>query len=136
MRIDLKKLIQELDLDKSTLAQVLFPTNSHPSQALARLLQRNVSLKEKQIYRLSMFTGLSIDSLYEDSLLWKMETLEETLKFTRGDYTAIYYPNTGFTKVYELNSPLAVKIVSVRTESLSEYLADVDEVIHINRIRV
>lgn len=129
MRIDLKRLIADRDLDKVELAKVLFPGNLHPSSALARVLQGRARLKEEQIYRLSIYTGLSIDSLYADLLYWKTQQQNDVVRFSRDSYTAIYSPATGITKIYHLENLLATQVLGAPNQLLSEYFQQIDEII-------
>lgn len=135
MRINLKKLIQDRNLDKSTLAKVLFPANKHPSMALSRLMTNNMQLNEQQIYRLSIFAELSIDALFLDSHNWKHEVQNDLVRFTRDRYSAVYSPYTGITKIYHLDSLIATHTISQPTQSLASYLDDISKVVINNSIK-
>jgi len=129
MRINLKKLIEDRDLDRAQLAKVLFPDNLHPSVALTRCLSESTALKEEQIFRLSMFTNLSIDALYEESIQWKNRAQGGLVRFTRDEYTAVFSPETGITKIYHLESLMATHTISRGLTPLSEYLEEINNVI-------
>lgn len=135
MRINLRKLMQDRNLDRNHLALVLFPENKHPAMALTRLLANRNSMNEEQIFRLSMYTGLTVDALYTESQHWKTEHTGGLVRFTRDKYTAIYSPATGITKVYHLESLLATHVLSKPTQPLQEYLQEINTVIINNSIQ-
>ena len=134
--INLSQLIEDRNLDKAELAKVLFPKNLHSSHALTRALARGTSLKEEQVYRLSMFTGLSMESLYAGSLHWKMQAKDGLIRFTRDEFTAVYSAQTGLTKVYHLNSLLATHTLSKLNQPLDEYLQEISNIITQKSVRV
>jgi hypothetical protein len=129
MKIDLKKLIENRALNRPSLAKVLYPKAQHPSIALTRLINGRSRLSEEQIYRLSIFTGLSVDALYQDALYWKQASQSGLVRFTCDNFSAVYSPQTGITKVYELDSLLATHILSKPNQPLSEYLSEINQIV-------
>jgi len=129
MRIDLKRVIEDRDLDRGQLAQALFPANLHPAAALSRLLLSRARMKEEQIYRLSIFTGLSIDALYMDALYWKTTTHDDVVRFSKDNYCAIYSPATGVTKIYHLEKEIAVHVIGFSQKPFAEYFRELDQII-------
>lgn len=129
MNIDVKKLITVRKLDKKELSKVLYPKAKHPSPALSRLLSGKSKLSEEQIYRLAMFTGLSIDALYYDSMQWSMKSSDSLIRFTLDNYSAIYSPQTGITKIYHLESLLATHVISTPNQPLSDYLTEINRIV-------
>jgi len=135
-KINLSKLIEDRGLDRAQLAKVLFPTNLHPAQALTRAMSRGVSLREEQVYRLSMFTGLSMEALYEGSLQWVGQAKDRLIRFTRDEFVAVYSAETGLTKVYHLNSLFATHTLSKLNQPLDEYLQEINNIITEKSVRV
>jgi hypothetical protein len=129
MKIQLSKLIKERNLDRNQLAPVLFPTAKHPRMSVTRLLSGKSKLTEEQIYRLSIFTGLSIDALYEQTLCWKQHTHKGLVRFTTDSYSAIYSPSTGITKVYHLSSLIATHTISSPHQTIEQYLSALNDII-------
>lgn len=129
MRINLKKLIHSRGIDKSHLAQVLYPDHKHPSMALTRLIAGRSKLQEEQIFRLSMFTGLSVDALYSESMHWKRTEQAGLIRFSLDNYSAIYSPATGITKIYHLDSLLATHVLSKTNQPLGEYLSEINQIV-------
>lgn len=129
MNIDVKKLITVRKLDKKQLSVVLYPKAKHPSLALGRLIKGKSKLSEEQIYRLAMFTGLSIDALYYDSMQWSMKSSDSLIRFTLDNYSAIYSPQTGITKIYHLESLLATHVISTPNQPLSDYLTEINRIV-------
>lgn len=129
MNINLRKLMNDLKLDRNHLAQILFPTNKHPNVALTRLLAGRSKLVEDQIFRLAMFTGLTVDALYAESLHWKHTAQNGLVRFTMDTYSAIYSPATGITKVYHMDSLLATHVISKSNQPLQEYLTEINQIV-------
>lgn len=129
MKIELREMIKEMDLNKRELSLVLFPKAKHPAMALTRLISGRSKLNEQQIYRLSIFTGIPIEGLYKESLYWKTTAREGLVYFTKRNYRAIYDPSTGITKVYSLDSLLATHVVSSPMQPLSDYLTEINSII-------
>jgi hypothetical protein len=129
MRIELAKLIKQRNLDKAVLAKVLFPGNLHPAQALTRLLAGRNTLKETQIFRLSAYTGLSMEALYDSSLQWGSLSNQGTIRFNRDNYVAIYSAETGITKVFHLEKLISTHVLSQPNQPLSQYLSEINQII-------
>lgn len=129
MNVNLRKLIEVRNLDKKELAQVLFPRIKYPAAALSRVISGRAKMHETQLYRLSMFTGLSIDALYYDSMQWKQTAQNGLLRFTLDDYSAIYSPETGITKIYHLESLMATHVLSSPNQPLSDYLTEINRIV-------
>ena len=129
MNIDLKKLIEVRKLDKKQLAKVLFPKAKHPTPALTRVLIGKSKLSEEQIYRLAMFSDLSIDALYFESMQWTMKSSDSIIRFTLDSYSAIYSPQTGITKIFHLETLLATHVMSAPNQPLSDYLTEKNRIV-------
>lgn len=129
MRIDLHTIIETYELDKKLLAKILFPKAVHPDLALTRLISKRSMLNEKQIYFLSTFTGISVGTLYEPQLFWKATTYDRCIRFTNGEYTALYDPETGITKILMLSKEIAIHTISNKVLPLSEYLKSINQII-------
>jgi hypothetical protein len=63
-KIDITAIIQKHALDPREVAFQLFPTNTWPDTALARVIQKKTLLNEEQIFKLAELTGGTIDELY------------------------------------------------------------------------
>jgi hypothetical protein len=129
MRINLRLLIQTLSLDRKELARALFPGHKRPELALSRVVAKKSELRETQMLRLAIFSGLSIDALYESSAQWKMKVESDLIRFTRGEFVAVYSPKTGITKIYSLETVIATHFLSKPTQPLSEYLEEITRIV-------
>jgi|TARA_R110000782_G_scaffold110852_2_gene200323 hypothetical protein len=63
-KIDIPAIIQKHALDPRKVAFEMFPTNTWPDSALARVIQKKTLLNEEQIFKLAKLTGGTIDALY------------------------------------------------------------------------
>ena len=135
MRVDLQNLIDNLQLDKKALAKVLFPKSLHPDLALSRLMTKRSKMDEQQVYVLATYTGMSVDSLYKPAMYWKHEVMNNRVRFTNGDYTALYDPATGITKILLLNKQIALHTLSGNMQPLSEYLQQLNQIILTQQIQ-
>jgi hypothetical protein len=129
MKINIKKLIEERNLDRASLAVALFPTAKHPAIALTRLVANRSRLNDEQIYRLSIFCDLSIEQMYEQSLYWKQHSNGGLVRFTMDNWSAILNPATGITKVYMLESLVTTHVLSAMNQPLSTYLSELNQIV-------
>ncbi len=129
MTVDLSNLITTLGLDKKTLARVLFPHTKHPDIVLSRALQKRSKLDEQQLFALATFTGFSIDALYKSAMFWKSVTQNHIIRFTNGQYTALYDTNTGITKILLLGKQIALHTLSSKTTTITEYFQSINQLI-------
>lgn len=129
MTVDLQNLIDNLQLDKKLLARALFPDAVHPDMALSRLLSKRSKMDETQLYALATLTGQSVDALYAPQLHWKMNVQNNCIRFTNGDYTALYEPSSGITRILLLQKQIALHTLSSTTQPLSEYLQSINQII-------
>ena len=129
MTVDLADLIHKLSLDKKLLAKVLFPENSRPMLALSRLVTGRSRLNDEQLFRLSTFTNLPVDALYKSSAYWKSITQNHSIRFTNGNYTALYDSQTGIVKVLHLNKQIAVHVIAPKVVTLTEFLQSINLII-------
>lgn len=129
MRINLHKLMVDRKIDRKDLAAVLFPGHKYSAVALTRLLSGRSKLGEEQIYRLSIFTGLSIDALYADTMQWKQTSDAGFIRFTMDQFRAVYAPANGVTKIYHLEKLLATHILSKPNQPLSDYLREITDIV-------
>jgi hypothetical protein len=129
MTVDLADLIDKLRLDKKVLAKVLFPEFKRRDLALSRYLNNRTRLNDEQLYRLSTFTGLPIDSLYKSSVHWKSVTQGSKTRFTWGEYTALYDQETGIVKVLHLSKQIALHVIAPKVITLTEFLQSINSII-------
>ena len=121
--IDLLGIIERLDLNKNELAKELYPSHTHPTLALNRILKNEGVLDANQISKLSMLTGLPISKLFTVGGF----TLEgandgQTLRLTNGEYVAIYDTRKGTTKLYHNKTLFHETVLSKHGIAFSDYL--------------
>jgi hypothetical protein len=128
--IDLKKIIEDNDLDVRELAAELFPGIKYPKLALDRVLKGDTYLDTNQLSRLSMFTGLPIEVLYSGTP-WKTTAKHEegNITFEAGDYTAELDTENWITKVFHKGSIFHESVLHRSTIPLNEYLHELDKII-------
>ena len=128
--IDLLGIIERLDLNKNELAKELYPTHTHPTLALNRILKNEGVLDANQISKLSMLTGLEIGDLFtvngfKISKAKKSEitgTRPDVLHLQHGDYKAVYYARTRVTKIYHKKTLFHETVFNKDGIALSDYL--------------
>lgn len=129
MTVDLQNIIDNFQLDKKLVAKILFPDAMRPDMALSRLLSKRSKMDESQLFALATLTGVSVDSLYAPAKHWKMTAQNNILRFTNGDYTALYDAQTGITKILLFEKQIAIHTLSNTTQPLSEYLQSLNQII-------
>ena len=66
-KLNLRKLIDDLKLDESEIASILFPENTHPKLSLKRIIDGKSELHEAHILALCKCTNMSMVELYSQT---------------------------------------------------------------------
>lgn len=119
MKIDLRKIVEQMEMGKKEIAIQLFPTNKFPVLALNRVMSGDAVLDADQISKLSMLSGLSPNEMYSS---WKMESRSGLHVFTNGNYRAELDMSRGTTKIYYKNTLDREFVIHDKHIKLSEYL--------------
>lgn len=120
-KINLLKILEKSKLDKSEVANQLFPGNKYPDLSLNRVIQGKSFLNSEQISKLSLLTGLSIQQLFEPGN-WSMRTYNNTFTFRKGDYRAELDLSNKRTLIFHNESIFHDEIIHDGFIRLSEYL--------------
>lgn len=126
--IDIRGIAAAANLELDILAAHLFPTNEHPRRALDRMLREKTPLKEDQIVKLSVVSGVSIGELFTTGP-WNVRLNERLHILTQGNYKAELDRETWVTTVYGPNSMEHKIILHNGATTLREYVALLDEYI-------
>lgn len=126
--INLKQIIKDLNLSKNDIADELFPAHKFPKLALKRILGEQAVLDADQISRLSFITGIPIGELYA-SPEFRMESEEDEVRFTIGEFKAILNTKTGITKIYDGESLFHDSLINPGPTQLSVYLNEINTLI-------
>lgn len=127
-KIDLKKIIEEQNLDVKVIATELFPGNKYPKLALDRVLKGDAFLDSNQISRLSLMTEIPIQFLY-DSGSWTKKMTKDLITFESGEYRAELNTSSNITKVFHKGSLFHESVIHKNSITLSEYLSEVKKLI-------
>ena len=127
--IDLKKLMEDLNLDPKQIAKELFPKNAYPKLALDRVVKGEAFLDTNQLSRLSLVTGVSIQSLYSYGGWDFISSPEGVITFSTGEYKAELNIAEGTTKLYHKGSIFHEEIIHSGAIPLSEYLDALNKLI-------
>lgn len=123
-KIDIKKIVSDLNLDRKELSDKLFPMHKYPTMALDRLLRGEMLLDSLQIGKLSVFTGIPIEELFTPS--WESVVRGKLVLLVSGDNRAELDTHTWETKLFKKS--VAVKTLKIHTPqmALSEYISRLD----------
>lgn len=130
-KIDLRKMIDDLGLDESEVAENLFPMHNHPRNALYRLLRGEGVLDANQISRFSAQYNINIGAMFGDG--WKATFTRKTHVFTHNHYEAVLDVETWTTKLYHKKSLFHTFILTSPSITLEEYLERLDTEIFKNQ---
>ncbi len=124
-KIDLKRVIQERELDTNELAKHLFPGNTHARLALNRVMRGESLLNADQISKLALFCGLSIEELFSGGA-WTNKKDKGIHTFTNGDFKAELNLGEGMTKLYHKGSLFHESILHESMIPLNEYIKKIE----------
>lgn len=126
--INLKKIVEDRDIDIQQLAKDLFPSHTHPKKALIRILDNKAQLDSLQIVKLSVLLDVPIQDLFETGS-WKMRSQKGLILLTSGNFRAELDMVTLSTKVFQLDSLKHEEIISKNSITLSEYINNLNTII-------
>lgn len=86
--LNLKKIIEDLDLDEYEVAKAMWPKSAHPLRALQRVYNNGQSVDVGQLKALSTITGHSADELLNWTGWAMTSDKQHIIKFERGAFTA------------------------------------------------
>ena len=127
LKIDVKKIIKQRELDVAQVASQLFPNNKYSRLALNRVMQGRALLDSAQISKLALIADLEIGELY--GVTWKSKTKGQLMTLTSGDYVAILDTRSWITKILHRNSLFHESIIHNGSTPLSSYLNTLTDII-------
>ena len=119
IKIDLRKIVEQMDMSKKDIALQLFPVNKFPVLALNRVMSGDAVLDADQISKLSMLSGLSPNEMYSS---WSMKSKDGILIFTHDNYRAELNMNDWNTKLFYRDTLYHDFILHTRHIKLEDYL--------------
>jgi hypothetical protein len=125
-KINLKKIMENNDLDVTDLAKQLFPGNKYPKLAINRVLSGAALLDANQISKLALILDVDISKLF-DGGNWKMSTKNSCHTFLFKEFKAEFNTKDWTTKIYYNESLFHESILHTHSIVLSEYLAFLDK---------
>lgn len=127
-QIDLKKIIDENDLNKKEIAQQLFPGNKYPALALNRVIAGEAKLDSDQISKLALITNLTIGDLY--GIKFSAKSRDKKMFFEFEDFKAELCLKTWSTKVFHKESLFHEEVLHKSSIALSDYLDELTNIIN------
>lgn len=134
--INLRLIIDRCNLDVKKLAAKLYPNNSYPEVALARIISKQALLNSEQLYKLARMAGVKVQELYSDS--WgSAKPLEHGLTMGKGAYTVILSQPSSITSIRHNSVEFFRDILHDGAIPLKDYIDLVDKIIneHENNIK-
>lgn len=126
--IDLTTILEKSEVPKKEMADLLFPSHKYPVLAFNNVLKGELKLDADQISKLSTFTGIPIEELFQISK-WKMESSADKIEFTNGEFRAILNTETWITKIFCNGSMFHESVIHSGMVPLSEYFKTINELI-------
>lgn len=125
-KIDLEGIFKEHNiLERGEIAQLLFPGNQHPKNALWRVLRGDAVLDADQVSKLAAFIGVEPGDLYTTEG-WKSNSSKNMIVFERGDYRVRLFTETGMTQIFHKKSMFHQAVIHSGATPLTEYLKQID----------
>lgn len=127
-QINIKEILKTVKVDRTEIAQCLFPYNNHPEKALQRQIREEIPLDSSQLFRLAVLIGCEVSDLYTDT--WKaIYSRDRRHTFENGDWKAFLDTNTWVTSVYCKSTLQAEKVITSPTVSLSDFIEALNKVV-------
>lgn len=121
--LNLKKILEIHKLDKSWLANALFPRNNNPRQALNRILAGKGYLDTKQLAILAEITFISLQDLFDEKV-WEVKLRDDQLNLTFNEYSAVIYTSqpVWVTEIFVNGALRSERLFHDKGIKLTEYL--------------
>jgi len=123
--MDVKKLIQDRDLDIKIIAKELFPENAYPQMAFKRILKGEATLSVPQIKRLAALAGMDPSKALSGN--WTKRSKGTKFTITSGDYRAELDMKSWITRLFHGKSMFHEELLTRPFIPLSEYIAQVED---------
>lgn len=125
MKINLGKIINQYDLNKSDLADLLFPTLKHPKFALYRIIRGEGDLSSDQIEKLASILGKPIDNLFE-KVGWQFSSKGEKHIFKKNGFIAELQSSSGSTVIFLNGKKVQSFTIDMLKTSVKDYIEYLD----------
>lgn len=128
--IDLKKLIEDHNLDIVEVSMHLFPDRKFPRLALNRVISGESTLNADQISKLASMAGIEIEKMFTPSG-WITTPVDERNKmvFENGEYKAVLDTDKWTTTLLHKGSLFHEEVLHPSTISLNDYLTRLNNLI-------
>lgn len=126
--IFIRNVIKSKGVSQKAVAELLFPDNKFPENALRRFFRGKTKLSAEQAKRLADYIGITVDDLYSENG-WRVTSDKNKHTFIKEDFRAEIDLETGIAKVYHSDTPVAEKMLVKSVISLKEFIESIDEII-------
>lgn len=126
--IDVKKVVEDNNLDVAELAALLFPKNKHPKMSLDCVMRGEQLLNSEQLLAFAKYVGVPIGDLFTFRG-WQIRAEPLQFTFSKGEYRAVLNQQTFMTALYHKERRTFQEIVHKSSITMSEYVARLDELI-------
>lgn len=121
MKIDLKQLFTEVDVNIDEMAELLFPKNNYPRAALNRIFTGDSLLNSDQIYRIAKFFDIEVSVLYQpDDWSYIQQRRLQVIYLPK--FKVFYDSELSYTTMYSKTDMTVIEFPSDSTLSMANYL--------------
>lgn len=126
--IDLKRIIEQNQLDWGEVSTELFPKNKEPRRALDRVAKGDSRLDSDQISRLATLLGVEIQDLYT-GYEWKATSKPGLMTLSTDKFRAEIDTKEWTLKVYANDKLFHDEVIVRPTIQISELLQNLNQII-------
>lgn len=125
--MDLKKIIEDHNVDTKELAKQLFPIHSFPNKALERIMLGQGTLGSDQIEKLAEFLKVPTGALFDPT--WKAKFANNIHTFKKAEFTVNLDIETWQTTILQNNNLKVTKLIGSPNITLEEYFSQIDKIL-------
>ena len=128
--LDIKKVLEVYKVSAKEAANVMFPNNDYPMNALNRVFRGESQVNCRQAAALAAYIGVPVGDLFRSEGNWKVYFEDYAMVLTRDDIRVVL--NNYVLTVFKGTTQLAHEYVQYNTISVSEFINHIEQLIKTN----
>lgn len=128
--LDIKKVLEVYNIGAKDAANVMFPNNDYPMNALNRVFRGESQVNCKQIAALAAYIGVPVGDLFYDDDGWKGSFEDNAMVLSKGDIRVVL--NNCVLTVFKGATQIAHEYVQRNIIPVSEFINHIEQLIKIN----
>ena len=128
--LDIKKILETYNISAKDAANIMFPNNDYPMNALNRILKGDSQVNCRQIAALAAYIGVPVGDLFLLDKHWKGSFEDGAMVLVKDDLRVVL--NNSVLTVFKGPTQLAYEYVQSKIIPVSEFINHIEQLIKTN----